>query len=315
MSLTLFYASDIHGSDVLWRKFVNAGRFYEADVLVMGGDIAGKAVVPIVRRDGGYVARQITGDRVLGEQELPAVERRIRDMGFYPYRTDADEVERTYGDPEAVERLFAGVMTRSLAEWLTMAEERLDGSGISLYVMLGNDDLPELRETIASSAVAVDPEDRVVDLGEGFTMLSDGWSNPTPWSSPREMPEDDLERRLEALAASVPDAARCVYNLHVPPAGTAIDQAPLLDETRKPVVRGGAVQMGPAGSSAVRRVIERHQPAVGLHGHIHESRGVSKLGRTTCINPGSEYGEGVLHGVIVSLDRRKGLAAYQLTSG
>ncbi|HYX87415.1 MAG TPA: hypothetical protein VE777_20790 [Gaiellales bacterium] len=315
MSLTVFYASDIHGSDVLWRKFVNAGRFYEADILVMGGDIAGKAVVPIVQRESGYVAREITGERVLGEQELPAVERRIRDMGFYPYRTDPDELERTSGDPEAVELLFADAMTRSLAAWLALADERLDGSGISLYVMLGNDDLPALRETIGASGVAVDPEERVVDLGEGFTMLSDGWSNPTPWSSPREMPEEDLERRLETLAATVPDPARCVFNLHVPPARTAIDQAPLLDATRKPVVRGGAVQMGPAGSNAVRNVIERHQPAVALHGHIHESRGVVKLGRTVCINPGSEYGEGVLHGALVSLDRRKGLAAYQLTSG
>ncbi|MGZ4481647.1 MAG: metallophosphoesterase family protein, partial [Gaiellales bacterium] len=71
MSLTLFYASDIHGSDVLWRKFVNAGRFYGADVLVMGGDIAGKAVVPVVRRNGGFVARQITGDRLVDADELP----------------------------------------------------------------------------------------------------------------------------------------------------------------------------------------------------------------------------------------------------
>jgi Icc-related predicted phosphoesterase len=315
MTLTVFYASDIHGSDVLWRKFVNAGRFYEADVLVMGGDIAGKAVVPVVRADGGHVAREITGERVLGDDELPAIERRIRDMGFYPYRTSPEELEQAHGDPDAVARLFSGAMVRSLAGWLALAEERLAGSNISLYVMLGNDDLPELRETIARSATAVDPEERVVELGGGFTMVSFGWANPTPWSSPRELPEDRLERRLEELVAEVPDVDRCVFNLHVPPARTAIDQAPVLDASLKPVVRGGAVLMGPAGSSAVRSVIERHQPPVGLHGHIHEARGVAKLGRTVCINPGSEYGEGVLHGALVSLDRRRGLRGYQLTSG
>jgi uncharacterized protein len=315
MSLTVFYASDIHGSDVLWRKFVNAGRFYEADVLVMGGDITGKAVVPVVAHDGGFVARQLTGERVHSEDELPALERRIRDLGFYPYRTTDEELEATHGDPQAVERLFRDAMRDSLAGWLALAEERLAESGIALYVMLGNDDLPELAEVIGASSAAVDPEDRVLELGEGFTLLSNGWANPTPWDSPRELPEPELEARLERLAADVPDPARCVFNLHVPPAGTAIDQAPVLDDALKPVVRGGSVQMGPAGSRAVRNLIERHQPPVALHGHIHESRGVVKLGRTVCINPGSEYGEGVLHGALLALDRKKGLKAYQLTSG
>jgi uncharacterized protein len=315
MSLTVFYASDIHGSDVLWRKFVNAGRFYEADALVMGGDITGKAVVPVVARDGGWLVRQLTGERVHAEDELPALERRIRDLGFYPYRTTDEELDATHGDPQAVERLFRSAMRDSLAQWLALAGERLAGSGIALFVMLGNDDLPELAEVIAASEAAVDPEDRVLELGEGFTMLSNGWANPTPWDSPRELPEPELEARLERLVAEVPDVSRCLFNLHVPPAGTAIDQAPKLDEALKPVVRGGSIQMGAAGSRAVRNVIERHQPPVALHGHIHESRGVVKLGRTACINPGSEYGEGVLHGALLALDRKKGLKAYQLTSG
>lgn len=315
VSLTLYYASDIHGSDVLWRKFVNAGRFYEADVLVMGGDIAGKAVVPVVRRNGGFVARQVTGDRELTEDELPAVEQRIRDTGFYPYRTTEDEVDRVHGDPAALDRLFRDAMVSSLDGWLQLAAERLAGTPTRLYVMLGNDDLPELAEVIAASTAAEDPEDRAIDLGEGITLVSNGWANPTPWDSPREQPEAELERHLEAVIGKAPEPSRAVFNLHVPPAGTPIDQAPRLDENLKPIVRGGAVQMGPAGSTAVRRVIERHQPLVGLHGHIHEARGVVKLGRTVCINPGSEYGEGVLHGALVSLDRRKGLRGYQLTSG
>lgn len=315
VTLTLYYASDIHGSDVLWRKFVNAGRFYGADVLVMGGDIAGKAVVPVVRRNGGFVARQVTGDRELTEDELPAVEERIRDMGFYPYRTTEEEVDRVHGDPAALEQVFRDAMSRSLEQWLRFAEERLAGTTTRLYVMLGNDDLPELAEVIAKSAAAEDPEDRVIDLGEGISLISNGWANPTPWASPREQPEAELEQRLEALIGHAPDTSRAVFNLHVPPAGTSIDQAPRLDENLKPIVRGGAVQMGPAGSTAVRSVIERHQPLVALHGHIHEARGVVKLGRTVCINPGSEYGEGVLHGALVSLDRKKGLRAYQLTSG
>lgn len=315
MSFTVYYASDIHGSDLLWRKFVNAGKFYEADVLVMGGDITGKAVVPIVRENGGYRARQIIGDRMAALDELPDLERRVRDMGFYPYVTDPDELAEAARSEGAVEALFRRAMAASLERWLALAEERLAGTDIRLYVMLGNDDEPALDEVLAASPLHVTCEDLPVELREGLQMLSCGMANPTPWASPREMPEDELAAHLERLAGELEDPSRAVFNLHVPPKGTAIDQAPELDDTLKPVVRGGSVAMTSAGSAAVRALIERHQPLVALHGHIHESRGAVRVGRTVCINPGSEYAEGVLHGALLVLDKRKGLRNHQLVSG
>jgi Icc-related predicted phosphoesterase len=315
VSLTLYYASDIHGSDLLWRKFVNAGRFYDANVLVMGGNITGKAVAPIVRENGGFRASEIAGERVFDEDDLPAVEKRIRDLGFYPLITTQEELEAARTDEGAVATFFYDAMASSLERWLDLAEERIAGTGIHLYVMLGNDDEPRLREVLASSRLGVDPEEVTVDLGEGWQMISCGHANPTPWDSPRELPEDELEAHLEQLIAGADDIGRTVFNLHVPPIRTAIDRAPALDETLKPIVRGGTVTMTAAGSQAVRNVIERHQPAVALHGHIHESRGVVKVGKTVCINPGSEYAEGVLHGALVVLDRKKGLRNYQLVAG
>jgi Icc-related predicted phosphoesterase len=315
VSSTVYYASDIHGSDLLWRKFVNAGKFYEADVLVMGGDITGKAVVPIVRENGGYRARQIIGDRMAALDELPDLERRVRDMGFYPYVTDPDELAEAARSEGAVEALFRRAMAASLERWLALAEERLAGTDIRLYVMLGNDDEPALDEVLAASPLHVTCEDLPVELREGLQMLSCGMANPTPWASPREMPEDELATHLERLAGELEDPSRAVFNLHVPPKGTAIDQAPELDDTLKPVVRGGSVAMTSAGSAAVRALIERHQPLVALHGHIHESRGAVRVGRTVCINPGSEYAEGVLHGALLVLDKRKGLRNHQLVSG
>jgi Icc-related predicted phosphoesterase len=315
VSFTVYYASDIHGSDLLWRKFVNAGKFYEADVLVMGGDITGKAVVPIVRENGGYRARQIIGDRMAALNELPDLERRVRDMGFYPYVTDPDELAEAARSEGAVEALFRRAMAASLERWLALAEERLAGTDIRLYVMLGNDDEPALDEVLAASPLHVTCEDLPVELREGLQMLSCGMANPTPWASPREMPEDELAAHLERLAGELEDPSRAVFNLHVPPKGTAIDQAPELDDTLKPVVRGGSVAMTSAGSAAVRALIERHQPLVALHGHIHESRGAVRVGRTVCINPGSEYAEGVLHGALLVLDKRKGLRNHQLVSG
>ena len=81
------------------------------------------------------------------------------------------------------------------------------------------------------------------------------------------------------------------------------------------MLRGGSPVISGVGSSAVRASIEAHQPLLALHGHIHESRGQVRLGRTVSLNPGSEYAEGVLRGVIVTLSRRKGLRGYQLVSG
>ena len=315
MSIRVYYASDIHGSDRLWRKFINAGAFYEVDVLVMGGDITGKAVVPIVRAQDGLRVPEMIGDRVAPETELESLETQIRNRGFYPYVTTDEELAQAHGDPAAVTALFNRAMADSVRRWLRLAEERLAGSRARLYVMLGNDDEPELQEVLDASALHVTCEDLAVDLGEGIQMLSCGHANPTPWNSPREMPEDDLAAHLELLVSDLEDPARSVFNLHVPPKGTALDQAPELDESLKPVVRGGAIATAPAGSASVRALIERYQPLVALHGHIHESRGMTKIGRTVCINPGSEYADGVLHGALLVMDRKKGLRNHQLVSG
>jgi uncharacterized protein len=314
LSTRLFYASDLHGSEVLWRKFINAGKFYEANVLVMGGDIAGKAVVPIIQSNGGFLVRRVAGDRLIGADELPGVENRIRDMGLYPHRVQATEMAALEADEAAMASVFMKVMTDSFERWLELAAERLKGTGIDLYVMMGNDDEPALRTVLESSAYAMDCEDRVVDVGDGYQMVSCGWSNPTPWNSPRELSEEELGKKMEAMILQLDDPATSIFNFHVPPYGTQLDRAPALDRSLKPIVRGGQVVMESVGSHEVRRLIEKYQPAVTLHGHIHEARSTVKIGRSVCINPGSVYSEGVLHGAIVELARGKS-PKYQLTSG
>jgi uncharacterized protein len=316
LSTRVYFATDIHGSEVCWRKFLNAGRFYKADVLILGGDITGKAVVPVVAAaGGGFRIRQFSGDRVLDADEVAAGEMRIRDMGFYPYRTTEDELDAVWDKPEAVHEIFLSLMRSTLARWLDLADERLAGTGIRLYAMEGNDDPPELRQTLRDSTALTETEDRLVDLGEGITMVSYGYSNPTPWHTPRELDDDELERRIDKLAAQVSRPERAIFNLHVPPARTAIDKAPALDGSLKPVVKGGAVVMQSVGSEGVRRVLTKYQPMLGLHGHIHESRGAVRLGPTLAINPGSEYGDGMLCGALLEIDGRRGVRHYQLPTG
>src|SRR3984885_14535592 len=298
--MRVYYATDIHGSEVCWRKFLNAGRFYNADVVILGGDITGKAVVPVVAAaGGGYRVRQFSGDRVLDADELAAAETRIRDMGFYPYRTTEDELDAVWDKPEAVNEIFLALMRSTLTRWLDLATERLAGTGIRLYAMEGNDDPPELYGMLRDANVLTETEDRL----------------PTPWHTPRELDDDELERRIDKLAAQVSRPERAIFNLHVPPARTAIDKAPALDGSLKPVVKGGAVVMQSVGSEGVRRLLAKHEPMLGLHGHIHESRGAVRLGRTLAVNPGSEYGDGMLCGALLEIDGKRGVRHYQLPTG
>jgi Icc-related predicted phosphoesterase len=316
LSMRVYYATDIHGSEVCWRKFLNAGRFYNADVVILGGDITGKAVVPVVAAaGGGYRVRQFSGDRVLDADELAATETRIRDMGFYPFRTTEDELEAVWDDPEAVNEVFLGLMRSTLVRWLDLAAERLAGTGIRLYAMEGNDDPPELYGMLRDASILTETEDKLVDLGEGITMVSYGYSNPTPWHTPRELDDDELERRIDKLAAQVSRPERAIFNLHVPPAHTAIDKAPALDGSLKPVVKGGTVVMQSVGSEGVRRLLAKYEPMLGLHGHIHESRGAVRIGPTLAVNPGSEYGDGVLCGALLEIDGKRGVRHYQLPTG
>jgi Icc-related predicted phosphoesterase len=310
LSFKCFYASDIHGSDLLWRKFINAAAFYKADVLIMGGDIAGKSVIPIIQKGNNtYYAAEIAGERTFTEDEVPTLEKRIRDLGQYPYRTTEDDIAALHQDQKAIDSLFLKVMTETLERWVRFAEERLRGKRVKLFVMLGNDDEPAMRDVLARSPMIVDSEDITVELGDGFQMLSCGFANPTPWHSAREMAEEDL------LVGELQDPTRAIFNLHVPPIRTTIDVAPRVNDDLTPVIEGGSVVMGSGGSEAVRTIIEKYQPLIALHGHIHESRGIVKLGKTVCVNPGSAYGEGVLHGALFELDKKKDLKRYQLTSG
>jgi Icc-related predicted phosphoesterase len=295
-ALTLYYASDIHGSDLLWRKFLGAARFYGADAAIMGGDLLGKAVVPIERRpDGTYALTFQGGDRVIGEDELADAESSIRFNGFYPWVATAEEIAGRRSDQEA---LFHDVAELELRRWIEVAAER--ANGVQPYVIAGNDDPWYVDELLANAPGLVFCDDRVVRVGD-HEMISLSYANPTPWASPRELEEDALYARLRALADSLERPKASIFNLHVPPYDSGLDRAPKLKADLTPVYSGGHPVPIPVGSTAVRQLIEEVQPLLALHGHIHESRGEVRIGRTLAINSGSEYNTGRLHGVVVQL--------------
>ena len=297
--MKVFFATDIHGSEICWRKFLNAAAFYKADMVVLGGDVTGKVMVPILAMPGHWeVTFANQRMRLETKAELDEIQRKIRDRGSYPAVMSPDELDSLNEADGSIDRRFTLEMTRGLDRWLDMADGKLRGGDIPCILNGGNDDIWEIDDIIEASPSVSFAESKVLDIG-GFSLASMGWTNPTPWNTFREAPEDVLAEKIDAVVASIPDMSRAVFNFHAPPYGTGLDEAPALDGNMRPT-HGGAV-MKPVGSKAVRAAIEKYEPALSVHGHIHESRGVTKLGRTLSMNPGSSYTDGVLQGAV--LDR------------
>jgi Icc-related predicted phosphoesterase len=310
----LYYASDIHGTEGLWRKFLNAAAAYRAGVIVMGGDVAGKVVVPLLESAEGYVL-ELFGQRelLIDEEQARAAEQRIRANGMYPHRMSAAEAVRVAELPEEErETWFARVMMETFDRWLELAEERLRGGEVRCFVMPGNDDPPGIEESIERARRVEACDERVVAFG-GYEMVSLGYSNPTPFHSPRELDEDELYRRVERLAEQLEQPARAIFNLHVPPYDSKLDTAAELDEHLAVVTIGAEAKLIPVGSTAVRELIERYQPLLSLHGHVHESPGATRIGRTLCVNPGSAYHTGRIAGCLVKLEGER--ARHQFVTG
>jgi Icc-related predicted phosphoesterase len=314
-TVKLFFATDIHGSEQCFRKWLNAPAAYATDVLILGGDITGKTMVPIVADGGTWEAHVFgTTERAGTEEELAELQKRIHRRGLYDIVVTPEEKSDMDSDPTQLRRTFAGVIAGSLRRWLSLAESRLGADG-RCYVMLGNDDDPELAEILRSSESVIYSEDRVVELPGGYQMISFGYSTPTPWDTPREMSEEAIAEQLERLALEAGDPARTIFNVHCPPRATHLDQAPELDGSLRPVNTAGGTSVVSVGSQAVRDAIERFQPLLGLHGHVHECSAGVRLGRTLCINPGSDYGSGSLRGAIVELNGEDEVRRWQLTQG
>jgi uncharacterized protein len=171
-----------------------------------------------------------------------------------------------------------------------------------MYLIPGNDDDFAIDPILDRPEFApINAEGKVLDLPGGLQLLACGWSNHTPWQTPREESEDELYERLDALARQVDDPRRAIFMIHVPPHDSGLDTAPILDENLRPTVSAGDVLRGPVGSTAVRRIIEDYQPVLSIHGHIHESGGERRIGNTVCVNAGSESSMGILRGYLVEI--------------
>lgn len=314
----IFFATDLHGSAICYDKILSAAKFYKVDVLVLGGDMTGKMLVPIVDMGDGTFKADYVGEKTLhSPAEVKALEKEISNSGYYYYNCGRAEMDDLKSSQEKVDKLFMSVMKDSLLKWVDRAETFLATLGVTCYLTGGNDDYQEIIDAIPDTPHMKNADQKLLKIDELHEMVNLGWSNYTPWKCPRDHTEEELGALMEKMMSSVSDPANCVFNVHVPPINSGLDTAPKLDESvypPKPVFDKGQAVMFGAGSSAIRHEVEKYQPLLDLCGHIHESRGTTRIGRTVVINPGSEYQMGILRGAIVSIADKKVLS-WQLTSG
>ncbi len=315
----LFLAADLHGSEIVFRKFLAAAKFYEADALLIGGDMTAKTISPIVEQSDGRFSTRLAGQsrENVPAAEIEGIEKAIADSGQYPVRLSEERYAALRADPDKVDHLFIDSMIEQMQRWTQMAENHLAPLDIPMFWIGGNDDKPEALAKIRSTPHVHYVDEVVTRFDEDHEILGFGWTNLSPWRTPRELPENRLKERLDPLLNKVEDPARCIYLIHAPPYGTGLDIAPKLDTSTdppRPVTQGGQQVLIPVGSTTFRTAILETQPLLGLHGHIHETKNAAKLNRTVCVDPGSEYSAGTLRGAIVNLERDRVLS-YQFTTG
>ena len=312
-ALRIFFATDIHGSDRCFRKFLAAASHYEADALILGGDIAGKGLVPI-RSSDGTLSAKVRGETVtVPRSDEDRLRAEINRIGFYSEVGDEVEIERLEQDSSYLRFAFERAIVEQIEGWCRLAEERLAPS-VRCIITPGNDD-PKAIDMVLKQAPRVEsPEGELCELGP-VLLASCGDVTPTPWNTDREFPEAELQQRLERILEPAPPGSKLVVNFHDPPHGSGLDFAAELDANLLPVIRGGRPSIIPVGSKAVREVVKRYKPVVGLHGHIHESKGAQKIGSTMCFNPGSDYSADVLRGVIVDFAADGNYLDFLFTAG
>ena len=312
--MRVFFATDIHGSDRCFRKFLAAANTYNADVLLLGGDMVGKAITPIEKLNGDKYRYALFGEEhTISGEELPKAKADINFNGFYPAVLSQEELDRMNEEEEARTRLFRELIIAQMHSWEKLVEERL-GDETRCILTPGNDDPLVIDDVFTASTKVEFTEGRAVEVGPVW-LASLGNTNRTPWNTEREFEEEELGEQIRTMVEPVADGRPLVFNFHCPPYDSGLDTVHALDEDLRPIVRNNAIVEVPAGSTAVREAIERYAPVAGLHGHIHEAQGMRILGKTHCFNPGSDYSAGVLKGLIVDFGEDGNITGHLFTSG
>jgi uncharacterized protein len=312
----VLFGSDFHGSDIVYRKFLAAAFQYNAEILIVGGDVTGKAMVPVVNEGNGKYNSTLFGKETISTtaDELEKVKKDISNVGFYPIVIDQDQATELENSPDKMAARFEHEMCQRVRDWMKLADEKLTPSKKTMYFMAGNDDLDSIDAAVAEFENIHNPDMARFEIDGGYEIVGCSSANMTPWRCNRDLEENDLAEKLEKLAGLIQNPESCIAVLHVPPYLSGLDSCPDLDKNLKIITQGGQVVMKGGGSTSVKTWLEKVQPMLSLHGHIHESPGHVRIGRTLAINAGSEYAEAIMKGAIINLENGK-IKGHMLISG
>ena len=317
MNKKIFFSTDVHGATSIWRKWLKVPEIYGVDALMLCGDLTGKVLVPLIKQQNGTIKTSYFGQNftLTNEAEVIEMEKRIEDSGAYSIRCSKDELETFQLEPQVVEKIIMEKICNRMEIWLESLLKKIDPMQVQVVVMPGNDDDVEIDSIIKSfvSEGIIWCLDEVIEI-VGVETISLAHTNHTPWDTPREATEKELKRKINGLTEKLKNPGESIFNFHCPPYNTRLDLAPKLSKKMKPVSGPNGIEYIHVGSKAVRTSIEKNQPILSLHGHIHESSGIEKIGKTVVINPGSEYGEGILRGYIIEFSN-KALVNYYKVEG
>jgi len=304
-SFKIFFMADIHNSELIFRRFLSIPKYYNVDILILSGDLTGKAIIPIIDVGGEKYQYKFRGktEIIYGHEQLKNALSELKKIGLYTYICTKDELEELKNKPDEVDRLFKKLIIETIQEWVRSIEDNIPREK-DIILMPGNDDIFDIDPVIQKSDRVIYPLNKLVELPLGYGMLSLDYVNPTPWNTPREAEEKTLWKMLEEKANLVDrEWRKIICSFHPPPYNTKLDLAPKLDKNLRPVYSFGELEKENVGSKSVRKFFEKYNPLIGLHGHIHESPGYDKVGGTLVFNPGSEYSAGILKGLFIELNR------------
>ncbi len=297
--IRIIFTSDLHGSNACFRKLLDAAKEYKVNAAFVGGDISGKFLTKIRRISAFEFEGELAGkaEKVRVGDELVRLESDIANTGGYSIRVNPGD---SWADSSFDEEIAKIKSRQRLQTWLWWAERAFKPANIRLLFICGNDDPWELDEVIAASHFAENPETSVIEVN-GYEVIGESSCNKTPWNCPRDMSEEEIEKRLRSRISSVKNSNRTIFLVHTPPYNSGLDEAPKLDPTLTIQHKAGHTLMQPVGSTAVRTLITEFQPLLSLHGHVHESPGFVQIGRTLCCNPGSEYDSSILRAALIEI--------------
>ena len=281
IEMKFLYTSDLHGEVHLYQELLELALSSSAEIIALGGDLL-PSFAPSKRYED-----MVPNQKMFILQFLSPFLKRVIET------TPAKKIFLIPGNwdlgyPYLFREPMEGVVN------LAQESDRLEnGFEITGYPFVPPTPFrPKDYEKMDDREAAWPPQKRpsyIRSPGESDELTA---VDPYLFLRGRETIEEDLEGLVQPL-----DPRRTIYMMHSPPYGTKLD-----------IIQGG----NPTGSRSIKAFIERNQPLLTLHGHIHEAPELSgtyveRIGKTLSINPGQSIGAGKqpskLHAVTFEMER------------